>query len=592
MNDRKLRVESLEERTLLAVLAGGADMGSEFIPAPAPSEAVTWVVNTTEDPTSWNTGDSQLSLREAIFRAAAGDTILFDAALAGRTITLRGTEFLISECITIDATEIGGITIDGNGRGRVFYVTGGTVEDPVDLVALTITRGKAAGGGGIANEGSLSLTNCTVKGNNARYSDGGGVANGRGTLTLTDCVISGNTASNGGGVVNYSGTLNLTDCVISGNTAGSGGGIYNYEGSLGLTSCTILGNTAAGYGGGLYNSSTLSLTNCTILGNTAGGSGGGIINSSTLTLTNCTVAGNTAGSGDGGGIYNNETSYLYNSIVRGVSNDGTIRAYNTLSEFTAWTESSGCLIYDPSKPLFADPENNDYTLARGPQAINRGNNDYVTVETDLAGNPRIRNDIVDLGAYEYQGALEPFATPVLLTGEPGVYVSYGANRHRITWNAVEDAGDYELSYSADGGLTWSVVAAFESSAVVPGLSYGAEMTYRVRALASGAHADSEWSAPKTFMVCPMDVNGDGDISGADRALLLTAWLAEEGEDNFLPCCDIDGNGNITNGDRAFLSRNWLSEAGDEGLLYPAPLASDAVLGEYASADLEVGLDDF
>ena len=44
----KLRVETLEERTLLAVMAGVIKQAAELV---APTEATTWVVNTLEDPT-------------------------------------------------------------------------------------------------------------------------------------------------------------------------------------------------------------------------------------------------------------------------------------------------------------------------------------------------------------------------------------------------------------------------------------------------------------------------------------------------------------------------------------------------------------
>jgi hypothetical protein len=57
------------------------------------------------------------------------------------------------------------------------------------------------------------------------------------------------------------------------------------------------------------------------------------------------------------------------------------------------------------------------------------------------------------------------------------------------------------------------------------------------------------------MVCPMDINGDDDISIADRALLSLARLSEEGDDNFRRCCDIDGSGEISNSDRLFLANN-------------------------------------
>lgn len=35
----------------------------------------------------------------------------------------------------------------------------------------------------------------------------------------------------------------------------------------------------------------------------------------------------------------------------------------------------------------------------------------------------------------------------------------------------------------------------------------------------------------------MDVNGDGDISGLDRVILAQSWLAEEGDEDYIPAAD-------------------------------------------------------
>jgi len=88
---RRLRVEQLEDRRMLAVIT----------------------VDSLDDNLIVN---GEVTLREAIVAAntnvsvdgsAAGsvgaDTILFDAALAGQTITLGGTELQITEALTIDA---------------------------------------------------------------------------------------------------------------------------------------------------------------------------------------------------------------------------------------------------------------------------------------------------------------------------------------------------------------------------------------------------------------------------------------------------------------------------------------------------------
>ena len=562
---RKLNLESLEDRTLLAVTAG-LNLAAAVLPQETGASLIVTTLNDTIDST-----DGVTSLREAIAAAAEGDTVTFDESLAGGTITLAGSQLEIAVGITVDATGIGGITVDAGGESRVFLLSGGTSDNPVALIGLTITGGgniasnNTANGAGVYATDVTVLTNCTFTGNNASGNTGAGgaIANVSGTMTITDSFITDNTATGswmayGGGIYTTGGTLTITGSLIAGNT--SNGSLY-------------------GYAGAIYNeSTTLSVTNTTIAGNTVTGTwgsfGGAIWNNSKATFYNGIAAANTAAT--------SADIYL-------VSDTGSVYAYNTLSSYEDWTESSDCIVYDSSETLF----NDDYTLASGSQAIDAGNNGYVVSDTDLEGYTRIVNGTVDLGAYEYQGGeTEQLSAPTITTGNLGIYVSYGANRHIIAWEAVDHADSYELAYSSDGGSTWTTAETEETSAVVTGLTYGADMTYRVRALGDGDYSDSEWSETATFNVCPMDINNDGDISNGDRAILSTYWLAEEGDDDYIPAADIDGNGDVGGSDRAYLANNWLNEVGTDDMIYPRPLAADIVFSEFASAGLSVDLDVF
>jgi len=110
------------------------------------------------------------TLRSALTNAASGAVITFDPRLSGATITLNNT-LTINTNITIDASALpGGLQINGNGSVQMFNVASNIF---VLLNSLTITNGyspisyRTNDGGGIKNNGTLTLTNYTLSGNSA-----------------------------------------------------------------------------------------------------------------------------------------------------------------------------------------------------------------------------------------------------------------------------------------------------------------------------------------------------------------------------------------------------------------------------------------
>ena len=149
------------------------------------------------------------------------------------------------------------LTIAGNGDSlqrnskspafRLFDVATGA---SLTLTNLTVNNGLTSGaGGGILNNGTLSVSGCTLSGNSA--DSGGGIWGG--TMTVQNSTLSGNSADGvGGGIDNEVGSITISGSTLSHNSADVGGGIYNGAGFLNISGCTVSHNTATQDGGGIY----------------------------------------------------------------------------------------------------------------------------------------------------------------------------------------------------------------------------------------------------------------------------------------------------------------------------------------------------
>ena len=294
-----------------------------------------------------------VSLREAVYFAGTGvlgNTITFDAALDGETISLSGASLSIDKGITIDASMLLSLTIDAQEESQAFTVIA-PAEDTVALGHLTITGGSAAYGGGIHNSGTLTVTDSTISGNWAG-GGGGGVFNSR-TLTVTDSIVSSNSADVGGGIHNVD-TLTITNSDIQGNSSNAGGAIFNWYARLTITGSTLSDNSSTENGGGISGVGILKISGSSLVGNTAQADGGAIYSvydGTNLTITDSEITGNQAGS-DGGGVYSDASlSISGTAITSNVAdyNGGGIATYGaadiTKSIFTGNTAENGGAIH-------------------------------------------------------------------------------------------------------------------------------------------------------------------------------------------------------------------------------------------------------
>jgi hypothetical protein len=219
-----------------------------------------------------------------------GCTFNDDTAVNGSAIFNNGTT-TVSDC-----------TLTGNSAATSTIYNGGQL----DASGCTIS-GDIGASAGLYNHGGYSYVgNCTFSGDTG--SNGSGVSNSYGaTLVLKDSTIESFSAPGVGGGLYNGGTVTLTDCTIAGNTAGSwGGGAANGEfhgtASMTITDSMITGNTSMAGSVGLASGGTLDMTDCTISGNSGVNGGGGLANSGAADLTGCTLSANT---GEGGGLSSN-----------------------------------------------------------------------------------------------------------------------------------------------------------------------------------------------------------------------------------------------------------------------------------------------
>ena len=283
------------------------------------------------------------SLRATVGAAVAGDTIAFqipttdpgyDPSTGIFTITLTSGEIVIDKDLTIAGPSAANIAVSGNHATRIFNITTGTVA----ISDLSLINGKAQGadgflqrepgmpgiGGAVLNQGTLTITRCTFKGNTARGGAGssnlagvgpggdglGGAIANQNSLSLVACTLADNSALGGPG-----GAVELFPCYCW-DTAmggmGSGGAIHNAANSiLSLSNCTITANSATGCDARVHNDFTFATYG-------AAAQGGGIANFGDLMMVHCTVANNAAfggasspgyqgpldgGASSGGGVY-------------------------------------------------------------------------------------------------------------------------------------------------------------------------------------------------------------------------------------------------------------------------------------------------
>jgi CSLREA domain-containing protein len=355
----------------------------------------------------------------------------------------------ITDALTINGSGIGATILDAMGLNeRVVHVVNAGIA--VTIYGLTIQNGNDVDGGGIKNNGNLTLDSMLVTLNTSTNYGGGLYIAAGASAYLTNADLAGNTGGVGGGGAANFGSLTVVDSTLAGNTltSGTGGGAYGAPGSFTtFTNSTVSGSFTPGDGGGISAAGTLDLTSSSVISNTAGAGGGGFsLGGALVTLTNVTVSGNTAtldgggmkvfssatvtlnnvtfssnsvNTGDGGGIYNSGgTVNLQNTILDGNTDPGgqAPECSGTLNslDFNLVNLIAGCTMSGATGnnqigvsavlgPLALNPPGATMThaiLSPSSPAVDNGNT-ATCAATDQRGVARPQGPACDIGAFEY-----------------------------------------------------------------------------------------------------------------------------------------------------------------------------------------------
>ncbi|WP_031529664.1 choice-of-anchor Q domain-containing protein [Dyadobacter crusticola] len=301
-----------------------------------------------------------------------------------------------------------------------------------------------------------------LKGNNSRV-----ITNNNNGLTTAAVIdgftITGGSNVEGGGMYNNYASPFIANCIFTKNStevSQSGGGIYNQHSSPVIYNSVFTEND--GFWGGAVsasNSSSPKFYNCLIFNN-SGSQGTGIYeySDSYSEFINCTVYNNNSPSGMGG-IYIGQGAQptFRNCIIQNtatyldrLSYDPTVRTNCLLDQDPLFINVANPAGADN---IFGTNDDGLHIQASSP-ARNAGENAYVSniiSQIDLANNPRVTDERVDIGAYEYFQSADIRIR----------YVRMGAGGKGYTWETASGDLQAMINESVSGNEVWVAAGEYQ-----------------------------------------------------------------------------------------------------------------------------------
>ena len=372
----------------------------------------------------------------------ATDSITFtaaDTAAGWRSIRFDGTSAASDTSKFIYCRlEYGKATgVPPDDDGGAFYFDG---FSRAVIARCTITRCRAdEAGGGIYMINSSPVIRENVLSHNLGVNVGGGICchvNSNPEISRNTIIFNTTFYNGGSGISCVSGNPVITGNIIAWNTNDtySGGGIW-CNGSDALISGNTISNNSAPFGGGINTSGgNPTIINNTITNNTGGDGGGILCTASNPVVTNNTIANNSAARGGAIGCQMASGPTLRNNILWGNHASAAGQQVNIADEgsdpnFYYCDVAGGAAAFELNFTIFTGTYQNnidslpdfvaptegtgtgfpgvtaDWSLQDWSPCINAGDPTGSYPATDKAGNPRVAEGRIDIGAYEYQWAL-------------------------------------------------------------------------------------------------------------------------------------------------------------------------------------------
>jgi len=309
--------------------------------------------------------------------------------------------------------------LDGDGGAmRIF------MADDIEISHCTFHHNtmRRKGGAIYAENSVINMHDCEIYKNfgmgfEGSYCWGVGCQFLKCDLTMHDMVFHDNYSE-----VAYGAGMNVDSCNFELNNAVFYNNFAVDAGGLGIQRCKdytvkvcnmlAYNNSVIHYGGGLaMAASDPELNNLTIVNNYCGGGGGAGMQTAfnaCPTLNNCIFWGNHAiyGFSDNDTLeyYCGSQIWLWGGDCYPVFNNGLVQyGLDSINghEYITPEQYNDMLDVDP---LFVDMQHHDYQLNANSPCINTGKEDISGLfipDLDLAGGPRVYNDRIDMGCYEW-----------------------------------------------------------------------------------------------------------------------------------------------------------------------------------------------